>query len=151
MVLVITRKVSESLVINSGTETWTVTILKVKRRAISILVHRAAVTHPGEMEIFSALVRVGETIKLAAITDLILIDIRRSKVRLGFDGPPQALGSVYRFELCESTQFKWPTQSDDDDSDEEPGGSPVSRRPSPSPPPRNVQLQEPREDTDGGE
>ena len=150
--LVLTRKVGESIVATSDGETYTVTVLKVKRRAMSILVSRAAATHPGEMENLRAQVQIGETLKLADTVDLTLVQVRGGKVRLGIESRSQAIDpSVYRLEAYESTQHKWSTRNDDDDADEELGGSPVPRPSSPNPPPSNVQMTEPREENDGGE
>ncbi|HZK80684.1 MAG TPA: carbon storage regulator [Humisphaera sp.] len=149
--LVLSRETGTSIVVKSADETCVITLLKIAtdRTNVSILINRAMVNRPGDLETRTVQVELNCGEKIGAMAEMWLVDVRVEKVRLGIIAPRQS--SVHRLEVYQAIQNENRGPGDEADPDRDSTGSPVPRPSAPLPPSLDVRLDEPQSDEDDPE
>ena len=144
--LVLSREVDTSIVVKSADETCVITVLKITPdgRSVSILINRATANRPGDLDTRTVQVDLNCGVKIGAMAEIWLVNVRDEKVRVGIIAPRQS--SVHRLEVYEAIQNENRGLGDEADPDRGSAGSPVPRPISPMPPSLDVRLDEPRSD-----
>jgi carbon storage regulator len=129
--LVISREVGESIVIEQPPDRWILTVAEVSGDRVNLGITSRDGREPPDRKLPHA-IELSENIKIS------IVDVRGDKVRLGIEAPKQTI--VQRLEIYELIR-----RGDDDDGT---SGVPATRRPPSHPPTLTVQMQAPRPDDD---
>lgn len=117
-----------------------VTVLELlqERRAVSMLVSRASMAKPGELESRTIDLEMNSTLKISDGAEVTLLDLRNDKARIGIQAPMEYW--VHRMEVYEAIRD---FGKDGADPGGGTAGSPVPRPSAPTPPSLDVRLDEP--------
>ena len=136
--LVLSREPGMSIHVSSTDQTCLVTVLKLlpEKHAAMVLINRATIEKPGQLECRTAEVTVDVALPINEDMTITLVDLREHVARLGINAPKDH--AVHRLEVYQAIKR-------DNESGPEDGlaGTRVPRPPSPKPPSLEVSLEEP--------
>jgi len=137
--LVLSREAGSSIYAKSPGEACVMTVLRVSKQSISLLINLTKASRPGDLDSQEIELAIGGKRLIGQNVEVTLLDVRetnaRSRARLGFMTSQKSL--IHRMEVWQALHRP------EDDSDGESTGSPVPRPSIPPPPSLNVKLDEP--------
>ena len=146
LMLVLSRKLGQSVIGRKDHLTWTVTVigLNVEDRTASLLIHHASPDIIGGLALERVELTAHEKYSLGTLAEITLVDVQPDRIRLGIESDDADF--VSRLEFFESLQQGEDDNRDDDDpppNSNGPGDAPVPRPSSPAPPSLSSSKQEP--------
>ena len=118
--LVFSRAIGESGILVHPSMTWLITVLSIRSNDATFLITHAPPNAPGVLKAQKIDLSIDQMQKLNETTQLVLVDIREEKVRIGVNTTRDT--QVHRLEVWQAIQRE---QKFLDDGDEGPAGSPV--------------------------
>ncbi|MDB5326069.1 MAG: csrA 1 [Phycisphaerales bacterium] len=138
--LVMSRVRGESVAINGPVGDCLVTVLQVRGDTVSLLFSSTSTTTPGTLDAKTETLHRDVVVKIGAIVEVVIVDIRGEKARLGIIASKET--SVHRLEVYDAIKRET-RRAAGGDSDDGLAGSPVPRPGGPKPPSLDVRLNEP--------
>lgn len=136
--LVLSRERGTSVMVNGPEGDCAITVLKIGAKDVSLLFSHSPVA--GGLDSWTASLVIDATVKVGSTAEVVLVDIREEKVRLGITASKET--AVHRLEVYEAIKRENRNRLGGDAEDGL-AGSPVPRPGGPKPPSLDVRLKEP--------
>ena len=143
--LVMSRERSDSVVVQGPDGGGVVPVLRVEGGEGSLLISHRAGGRPGVLEAWTAKLVRDSAVRVGAVAEVVLVDVREEKARIGIVAPEGS--AVHRLEVWEAIKREKGLASGGED-EEGSAGSRVPRPGGPRPPELDVRLEEPGEGED---